>query len=127
MPVLGPQKARVIKGTTHEKPVNQTVSVRFIMEQQETWDFVFVRLFYMFQVTQEPSILLLVCFVLAELGLRCCAQAFSSCSKTSLETGLRGLLSSRGARASHYGGFLCCGTQTLGAWASVVAACRLSN
>ena len=46
----------MIKGTTHEKPVNQTVSVRFIMEQQETWDFVFVRLFYMFQVTQEPSI-----------------------------------------------------------------------
>ena len=26
-----------------------------------------------------------------------------------------------------YGGFFCCGTQTPGAWASVVAACRLSN
>lgn len=39
------------------------------MEQQETLDFVFVHLFYMCQVTQEPSILLLVCFVLAELGV----------------------------------------------------------
>ena len=70
---------------------------------------------------------LFVCFVWAELGLHCCAQAFSSCSETSLETRLRGLLCGCGVRASHYGGFFCCGTQTPGAWASVVAACRLSN
>ena len=68
-----------------------------------------------------------VCFVWAELGLHCCAQAFSSCSETSLETRLRGLLCGCGVRASHYGGFFCCGMQTPGAWASVVAACRLSS
>ena len=32
-----------------------------------------------------------------------------------------------GARASHCGGFSCCGAQALGAWASVVVAHRLSN
>ena len=32
-----------------------------------------------------------------------------------------------GARASHCGGFSCCGAQALGAWASVVVACRLSS
>ena len=32
-----------------------------------------------------------------------------------------------GARASHCGGFSCCGAQALGAWASVVAARRLSS
>ena len=32
-----------------------------------------------------------------------------------------------GAWVSHCGGFSCCGAQTLGARASVVAACRLSS
>ena len=32
-----------------------------------------------------------------------------------------------GARASHCGGFSCCGAQALGAWASVVVACGLSS
>ena len=32
-----------------------------------------------------------------------------------------------GARASHCGGFSCCGAQALGAQASVVAACGLSS
>ena len=32
-----------------------------------------------------------------------------------------------GARASHCGGFFCCGAWALGAWASVVVACRLSS
>ena len=30
-------------------------------------------------------------------------------------------------QASHCGGFSCCGAQALGAWASVVVACRLQN
>ena len=47
------------------------------------------------------SINLLLLF-LAGLDLRCCAWAFSSCSE-------QGLLSSCGARASHCGGFSCCG------------------
>ena len=32
-----------------------------------------------------------------------------------------------GARASHCGGFFCCGARALGAQASIVAACRLSS
>ena len=43
---------------------------------------------------------------LAALGLRCYAQAFSNC----------------GERASHCGGFSCCGARALGTQASVVVA-----
>ena len=32
-----------------------------------------------------------------------------------------------GARASHCGGFSCCGARALGVWASVVVACGLSS
>ena len=32
-----------------------------------------------------------------------------------------------GARASHCGGFSCCGARALGVWVSVVAACGLSS
>ena len=32
-----------------------------------------------------------------------------------------------GARASHCGGFSCCGARALGMWASVVVACGLSS
>ena len=45
-------------------------------------------------------------FFLALLGLRSFAQAFSGCGK-------QGLLSSV-LRASHSGGFSCCGAQALG-------------
>ena len=45
------------------------------------------------------------CFFLVALGLCCCTQAFSSCSK-------QGLLS-RGAGASHGSGFSCCRAQVL--------------
>ena len=48
---------------------------------------------------------------LSALGLHCCARAFSSC----------------GVRASHCGGFSCCGPQALGARASVVVALGLSS
>ena len=48
---------------------------------------------------------------LAALGLRCCAWALSSCR----------------ARASHCGGFSCCGAWALGVRASVVVAHRLSS
>ena len=57
---------------------------------------------------------------LAALGLCCCTQAFS-------------LVAAKGAtlrcsvRASHCGGLSCCRAQALGAWASVVVACRLSS
>ena len=44
------------------------------------------------------------------------------CAGSSL---LLGLLSSHGVRASLGGGFSCCGTLALGAWASVVVALRL--
>ena len=57
--------------------------------------------------------------ILAALGLRCCAWAFSSCSKRGLLfVAVRGLLT---AVASRYG------AQALGAWASVVGARRLSS
>ena len=45
------------------------------------------------------------------LGLCCCVQAFSSC----------------GERASHCGGFSCCGAWVLGEQASVVVARGLSS
>ena len=48
----------------------------------------------------------------ATLGLHCCMQAFSSCSKW-------GLLSSCCAQASHCGGFSCCRAQALGVMGSV--------
>ena len=52
---------------------------------------------------------------LAILGLPC-----SSCREQGLTLRCR-------ARASHRGGFPCCGAQALGAWASVVGAHRLSS
>ena len=48
-------------------------------------------------------------FFLAVLGLRCCAQAFSSCSTW----------------VAHCGGFSCCRAQALGTWASIVVALGL--
>ena len=54
------------------------------------------------------------------LGLRCSARTFSS-------RGERGLLFVAVHRASHCGGFSCCGAQALGAQASVVEAHRLSS
>ena len=55
-------------------------------------------------------ILFIYLLFLAALGLCCCTGFFSSCGK-------RGLLSSRGAQASH-GGFPCCGAQALEHWLS---------
>ena len=52
---------------------------------------------------------------LAVLGLHCCMQSFSSCSK-------QGLLSSYNTWASHCGVFFYCGAQALGLWTSVVPA-----
>ena len=57
----------------------------------------------------------LIYLFLAVLGLRWCAQPFSSCRE-------RGATLCCGARASHCGGFSCCGVWTLGTWASVVVA-----
>ena len=56
---------------------------------------------------------------LAVLGLRCWAQAFSSCGEW-------GLLC-RGAQASHCGGFSCCGAWALGLRASRIVACGLCS
>ena len=53
------------------------------------------------------------------LGLCCCVRAFSSCE--------HGLLLVAVHRASHCGGFSCCGAQALGAQASVIAVHRLSS
>ena len=54
-------------------------------------------------------------FILAALGLHCCARAFSSCSERGLLfDAVRGLLT---AVAS-----LCCGARALGARAAVVVA-----
>ena len=55
-------------------------------------------------------------FILAVLGLHCCAWAFSSCGKW-------GATLCCGAQASHCSG----GAWALGAWASVVAAHGLSS
>ena len=45
-------------------------------------------------------------YLLAALGLHCCARAFSGCGEW-------GLLSSCGPLASRGGGFSCCGAQAL--------------
>ena len=58
--------------------------------------------------------------LLAALGLCCCTGAFSS-------WGERGLLFAADARASHCGGFSCCGARALGAQASIVVAHGLSS
>ena len=54
------------------------------------------------------SFCLFVYLFLAALGLCCFARAFFNC-------GERGLLSSCGRMASHFGGFSRCGTQALAA------------
>ena len=56
---------------------------------------------------------------LAALGLCYCVRAFSSC--------VEWLPLCCGVRASHCGGFSCCGAWTLGVQASVVAAHELSS
>ena len=53
----------------------------------------------------------LIYLFLTELGLHCCTWAFSSC----------------GERASHCGGFSCCGARALGMRASVVVARGLGS
>ena len=58
------------------------------------------------------KILFYLFLFLAVLAFRCCARAFSS-------RGERDTLRC-GARASHCGGFSCCGARALGARASVV-------
>ena len=61
-------------------------------------------------------------FILAALGLHCCARAFSSCGERG-----GGATLCFGAWASHCGGFSRYRAWPLGAWASVVAAHRLSS
>ena len=63
-------------------------------------------------------VLKLINSFLAALGLCCCMWAFSSC-------GERRLTLRCGARASHCGGFFCCGARALGMRASVVVGCGL--
>ena len=50
-------------------------------------------------------------FILAVLGLCCCAQAFSSCGVRASHCGVRA--SHCGVQASHCGGSSCCGAQAL--------------
>ena len=64
--------------------------------------------------------ILLFIFLLAALGPYCCVRAF-------LQLRRAGATLRCGARASHCGGFSCCGAQALGVWASVVVARGLSS
>ena len=59
-------------------------------------------------------------FVLATLGLCCCARAFSSC-------GERGLLFVAVHRLLIVVASICCGARALGTWASVIVARGLSS
>ena len=74
---------------------------------------------FFFYVYISLLIYLFIFNLLAALGLRCCARAFSSCWRA-------GATLRCGAQASHCGGFSCCGAQALGARASVVVARGLS-
>ena len=67
------------------------------------------------EVAQEIIFIFIYFLFLAVLGLCCCTQAFSSCSKP-------GLLSRCSLPASHCRGFSCWGAWARGAPASVVAA-----
>ena len=76
--------------------------------------------FIIFFIFYRNCLFFLIYFILlAGLGRRCCARAFSSC-------GERGLLCC-GAQASHCNGFTCWGARALGAWASVVVTRGLSS
>ena len=57
---------------------------------------------------------LFLCLFLAVMGLCCC-----------MGSSLQGLVFCCSVQPSHCGGFSRCGAQALGAWASVVAVCRL--
>ena len=57
-------------------------------------------------VCVSVCIIIFLSLFLTVLGLHCCVWAFSGCGK-------QGLLSSV-LRASHSGGFSCCGAQALG-------------
>ena len=57
---------------------------------------------------------------MAALGFHCCVWAFSSCGEPPATLCF-------GARASHCGGFSCCGARALGVRASVVVVCGLSS
>ena len=74
--------------------------------------------FFFFYNFKKNKFIYFIYFFLAVLGLRCCVRAFSSCGK-------RELLFLE--RASHCGGFSCCGAWALGMWASVVVAHGLSS
>ena len=58
-------------------------------------------------------------YFLAVLGLCCSVRAFSTCGA--------GATLRWGERASHCGGFSCCGARALDSWASLVAARGLSS
>ena len=62
------------------------------------------------------------------LGLHCCPQAFSSCSKQGLLSSCskQGLLSSCGTGASHCSGFSCCRAWALGCSSSAAVVQALS-
>ena len=81
--------------------------------------FIIINTYIFEQLIFKIFVYLFIYSFLAVLGLCCYTWAFSGCSKW-------GLLSSRGARASHCGGVSCCGAQAPGHIGSVVAAHRLS-
>ena len=70
-------------------------------------------------LTLKKNIYLLVCFWLCWVFVAVCGL-FSGC-------GEQGLLPNCSGQAFHCHGFSCCGTHTLGVWASVVATPGLQN
>ena len=78
-------------------------------------------MYYTFFFFRNEVFFKLFIYFLAVLGLCCCARAFCSCG----EWGRATLHCS--VRASHCGGFSCCGAHAVGAWASVVVALGLSS
>ena len=91
------------------------------MEKYRTEHLSFIYLFiylsiYLFLTFKK----LFIYLFMAVLGLRCYVWAF-------LQLRRAGATLRCGARASHCGGFSCCGARALGAWASVVVAPRLSS
>ena len=94
--------------TSNDESTSQTCVHRMPQDHNPFFDLILLNLFF--------SIYLF----LAAPTLCCCLRAFSRYREW-------GPLSSCGARAFHCVDFCFCGTQILGTWASVIAACRLCS
>ena len=95
-----------------EKPLHRESSLAWGVRAWGFFSFLFFNKFIYF--------ISFIFLFLAALGLHCCVQAFLWLQRA-------GVTLHRGAQASHWGGFSCCGAWALGMRASVVVAHGLGS